>query len=434
MIEEKYKLADDLIDFIDASPSQYHVVRNIKAALLRRGFKELHAVDAWDLRKASKYFISKNDSAIIAFVTGTGKIEEKGFRLIAAHTDSPTIKVKPNPEINIKDKYLKLNTEVYGGAILSSWFDRPLSLAGRVSIKSDNPLQPVSKYIYIKKPIAIIPSLAIHLNREVNKGLNIENQKMLLPVLAMMKKNLEKDNLLNKLIASELNINNEDILDFDLNFTNYGKGMLIGLNNEFITSGQLDDLAMVHAGIQALLDSQPTEATQVVVCFDNEEVGSLSKQGAGSPFLRSVLQRISYQFKNDIESFYRAIANSFLISADMAHAFHPNFQEKHDPVNQPVINGGPVIKINANQKYTTDSDSSAVYEMICSNANIPLQKYVNHSDIKGGSTLGSISAGQLDFRSVDIGNPMLGMHAIRELAGVDDHYWIMKSFREFYKY
>ena len=434
MNEEKYKLADDLIDFIDASPSPYHVVRNIKAALLRRGYKELKVEEPWDLRRAAKYFVSKNDSAIVAFVIGTGKIEEQGFRLIAAHTDSPTIKVKPFPEIVVKDKYLKLNTEVYGGAILSSWFDRPLSLAGRVSLKSDNPLKPVSRFLYIKKPIAIIPGVAIHLNREVNNGQKIENQKTVLPLLAMLKEKFEKNNLLTELIASELNVNVEDILDFDLNFTNYGKGMLIGMNNEFITSGQLDDLAMVHAGIQAMLDSQPVEATQVMVCFDNEEVGSLSKQGAGSPFLRSVLQRIVFHFKNDIESFYRAVANSFLISADMAHAVHPNYQEKHDPVNQPVINGGPVIKINANQKYTTDSDSSAVYEMICRSANIPVQKYVNHSDMKGGSTLGSISAGQLDFRSVDIGSPMLAMHAIRELAGVDDHYWVMKSFREFYKY
>ncbi len=434
MVEEKYKLADDLIDFIDASPSPFHVVRNIKAALLRRGYKELYPGEQWDLRRAAKYFVSKNDSAIIAFVTGTGKIEEKGFRIVAAHTDSPTIKVKPVPEILVKDKYLKINTEVYGGAILSSWFDRPLSLAGRVLLKSDNPLKPVAKFIYIKKPIAIIPSLAIHLNREVNDGIKIEKQKMLLPLLSMFKEKLEKNNLLTQLIASELKVNEEDILDFDLNFTNYGKGMLIGLNNEFITSGQLDDLAMVHAGVQAMLDSQPAEATQVMVCFDNEEVGSLSKQGAGSPFLRSVLQRIVFQFKNDIESFYRAVANSFMISADMAHAIHPNFVEKHDPVNQPVINGGPVIKINANQKYTTDGDSGAVYEMICRNANIPVQKYVNHSDIRGGSTLGSISSGQLDFRSVDIGNPMLAMHAIRELAGVDDHYWVMKSFREFYQY
>ena len=434
MLEEKYKLADDLIEFIDASPSPFHAVRNIKAALIKRGFKELLAEDSWDLRRGTKYFISKNDSAVIAFVTGTGKIEETGFRVIAAHTDSPGLKIKPAPEIYVKDKYLKLNTEVYGGAILSTWFDRPLSIAGRVSLKSDNPLRPITRYLNIKKPIAIIPNVAIHLNREVNNGEKIENQKMLLPLLAMINEQFEKENFLQNLIASELKINANDILDFDLNLANYGKGMLIGLNNEFISSGKLDDLAMVHAGIQALIDSNPSEATQVMVCFDNEEVGSLSKQGAGSPFLRSVLQRISFHFKNDIESFYRAIAHSFLISADMAHAVHPNYQEKHDPVNQPVINGGPVIKINANQKYTTDSDSSAVYEMLCQNANVPIQKYVNHSDIKGGSTLGSISSGQLDFRSVDIGNPMLAMHSIRELGGVDDHFWVMKSFKEFYRY
>ncbi|RLD82292.1 MAG: M18 family aminopeptidase [Bacteroidetes bacterium] len=434
MIEQKYKLADDLIEFIDASPSPFHAVRNIKAALIKRGFKELLAGDSWDLRRATRYFISKNDSAVIAFVTGTGKIEENGFHVVAAHTDSPGLKIKPAPEMYVNDKYLKLNVEVYGGAILSTWFDRPLSIAGRVSLKSDNPLKPIAKYLNIKKPIAIIPNVAIHLNREVNNGQKIENQKTLLPLLAMINEHFEKDRFLQNLIASELRVNVDEILDFDLNLANYGKGMLIGLNNEFISAGKLDDLAMVHAGIQALIESKPTEATQVMACFDNEEVGSLSKQGAGSPFLRSVLQRISYQFKNDIESFYRAISHSFLISADMAHALHPNYQEKHDPVNHPVINGGPVIKVNANQKYTTDSDSSAVYEMLCRNVNVPIQKYVNHSDIKGGSTLGSISSGQLDFRSVDIGNPMLAMHSIRELAGVDDHYWVMKSFEEFYRY
>ncbi|OQX99464.1 MAG: M18 family aminopeptidase [Bacteroidetes bacterium 4572_117] len=434
MLEQKNKLANDLIDYIDASPSPFHAVRNIKAALIKRGFKELLAENKWDLRRGSKYFISKNESSIIAFVTGMGNIEETGFRVVAAHTDSPSLKIKPAPEIYIKDKYLKLNTEVYGGAILHTWFDRPLSIAGRVSLKSNNPLKPISKYLNVKSPIAIIPSVAIHLNREINQGQKIENQKVLMPLLAMIDKHFEKDAFLQNLIAAELKIDAADILDFDLNLTNYGKGMLIGLNNEFISSGKLDDLAMVHAGIQALIDSKPTDATQVMVCFDNEEVGSLSKQGAGSPFLSNVLQRICQHFKNDFESFNRAIANSFLISADMAHAIHPNYQEKHDPINNPVINGGPVIKINANQKYTTDSDSSAVYEMLCRNANVPVQKYVNHSDIKGGSTLGSVSSGQLDFRSVDIGNPMLAMHSIRELGGVDDHYWVMKSFAEFYRY
>jgi len=429
----KQKLADDLIDFINASPSSYHVVRNIKAALIKNGFTELKAEDKWNLRRASKYFISKNESAVIAFITGKGKVEENGFKIIAAHTDSPSIKIKPNPEISVNNKYLKFNTEIYGGATLSTWFDRPLSIAGRISLLSDDALNPVSKYVNIKQPFCIIPNLAIHLNREINNGLKIENQKMMLPLVSVINEQFNKDNFLNDIIASELKIDAKKIIDFDLNLYDFEKGRLIGLKNEFISSGKLDDLAMVHSGIQALIDSKPTDATQVMVCVDNEEVGSMSKQGAGSPFLRNLLQRITFQFKNDVESFYRALSHSFLISADMAHALHPNFTEKHDPVNLPVINGGPVIKINANQKYTTDSDSSAVYEMICRNAGVPVQKFVNHSDIKGGGTLGAISTSQLDIRSVDIGNPMLAMHSIKELGGVDDHFWAMKSFLEFYK-
>ena len=430
---QKQKLAGDLIDFINASPSSYHVVRNIKAALIKNGFTELKAEDKWDLRSENKYFISKNESALVAFITGKRKIEENGFKIIAAHTDSPSIKIKPNPEISVNNKYLKFNTEIYGGATLATWFDRPLSIAGRISLLSDDTLNPVSKYVNIKQPFCIIPNLAIHLNRAINDGLKIENQKMMLPLVSVVNEQFNKDNFLNNIIASELKIDAKKIIDFDLNLYDFEPGRLMGLDNEFISSGKLDDLAMVHSGIQALIDSKPTEATQVMVCVDNEEVGSMSKQGAGSPFLRNLLQRITYQFKNDVESFYRALSRSFMISADMAHALHPNFAEKHDPVNLPIINKGPVIKINANQKYTTDSDSSAVYEMLCKNSGVPVQRFVNHSDIKGGGTLGAISTTQLDIRSVDIGNPMLAMHSIRELGGVDDHFWVMKSFLEFYK-
>ena len=429
----KQKLADDLVDFINASPSSYHVVRNIKAALIKNGFTELKVENKWDLRSATKYFISKNESALIAFITGKGKIEENGFKIVAAHTDSPSIKIKPSPEISVKDKYLKFNTEIYGGATLATWFDRPLSIAGRISLASEDALKPISKYVNIKQPFCIIPNLAIHLNREINNGLKIENQKMMLPLVSVINEQFNKEDFLNNIIASELKIDAKKIIDFDLNLYEFEKGRLTGLENEFISSGKLDDLAMVHAGIQALIDSKPTEATQVMVCLDNEEIGSVTKQGAGSPFLRDLLQRITYQFKNNVESFYRALSHSFLISADMAHALHPNYVEKHDPVNLPIINGGPVIKINANQKYTTDSDSSAVYEMICRKAGVPVQKYVNHSDIKGGGTLGAISTTQLDIRSVDIGNPMLAMHSIREFGGVYDHFWVMKSFLEFFK-
>ncbi len=431
--ESKIKLASDLIDFIQASPSPYHVVRNIKAALIKQGYQELLPGEKWDLSAATRYFTSKNDTAIIAFVTGTGRVEEHGFRVIAAHTDSPGIKIKPNPEVKSAGKYLKLNTEVYGGPILSTWFDRPLSIAGRVSILSDSKFFPETRHVNFRKPVCCIPNLAIHLNREVNDGLKIERQKMLMPVIATINEQFEAKNYLPQIISDELKIDASKILDFDLFLYDVNPGCIVGQNDEFISCGKLDNLAMVHTAIQALVDSDPIEACQVVVCFDNEEVGSLSKQGAGSPLLRNVLDRITNQFTNDKDAFYRSISHSFMISADMAHALHPGFIEKYDVVNQPKINGGPVIKVNANQKYTTDSDSSAVYEMLCRKAGVPFQRYVNHSDVAGGSTLGGISAGHLDMRSVDIGNPMLAMHSVREFSGVDDHEYVLKTFEEFFK-
>lgn len=433
MREERLKIASDLVDFINDSPSAFHVVRNIKAALMKSGFKELISGEEWKLKKGRKYFVSQNDTAIIAFITGNGSLKEEGFRIIASHTDSPALKIKPNVGVLNKDGYTRLFTEVYGGPILSTWFDRPLSIAGRVALLSDNPLKPTIKYINIKQPICIVPNLAIHLNREVNDGLKIERQKMLFPIITALTDQLENKNYLHELIASELRIESNQILDFDLFLYDTNKGEIMGKDKEFISSGKLDNLAMVHSSIQALIDSKPGDATKVVCCFDNEEVGSQSKQGAGSPFMKHTLDRICIQLDNDPEALYRAVDNSFMISADMAHALHPAFTDKYDVDNSPAMNGGPVIKVNANQKYTTDGHSSAVYEMLCRNAGVPVQRYVNHSDIAGGATLGGISSGQLEFKSVDIGNPILSMHSIREFGGVDDHYYILKSFEEFFK-
>jgi aspartyl aminopeptidase len=431
--ERKGKLACDLIDFIDASPSPFHVVMNIKEALIKQGFQELMPGNKWQIKLGEKYFVSKNQTALVAFVAGTGKPENDGFRIIAAHSDSPGLKIKPVPGIRKNKNYYGLNTEVYGGPILSTWFDRPLSIAGRVSVESDNSINPESHYINLKKPLCLIPNLAIHFNREVNEGFKIERQKMLFPVFSLSGKNLNESELLFSLIASELNIEPSKILDYDLHLFDVNQGCIMGNYGEFISSAKLDNLAMVHAGVEALTNSQPCKATQLFVCFDNEEVGSLSKQGAGSPFLRNIIHRICNQYNPDTEAFYQAIEQSFMISADMAHAVHPAFNEKYDPVTQPIINGGPVIKINANQKYTTDSDSSAVFEMLCRKAGVPVQRYVNHSDIAGGSTLGGISSAQLDLRSVDIGNPILAMHSIRELGGVDDHFYLLQAFNKFYK-
>lgn len=433
MEEKKIKLAGDLIDFIHASPSPFHVVINIKEALHKQGFTELNPAQEWKIKPGEKYFVSKNGTAIIAFIAGLGKPEESGFRIIAAHSDSPWLKIKPAPGTRTNKNYIGLNTEVYGGPILSTWFDRPLSISGRVSVAGKNALNPENYYVHFKEPLCLIPNLAIHLNREVNEGLKIERQKMLLPVLALSGKGMETKDILFGLIADELKIDASKIIDYDLNLYDVNPGVIMGKSKEFISSGKLDNLAMVHAGVEALTESQPGNATHMFVCFDNEEVGSLSKQGAGAPFMKNTVHRICNHFSSNIESFYRAVEHSFMISADMAHAVHPAFNDKYDPVSQPEMNGGPVIKINANQKYTTDSDSSAVFEMLCRNAGVPVQRYVNHSDVAGGSTLGGISSAQLDLRSVDIGNPMLAMHSIRELSGVDDHFYLLQAYGEFFK-
>ena len=425
--------AQQLIDFIYESPSPYHVVKNMKDTLQKSGFLELKLTEKWDLEKGKKYYVSQNETALFAFVVGLGEIEECGFKIVAAHSDSPTFKIKPSPEIVVANKYIKFNTETYGGPILNTWLDRPLSIAGRVSVKSENPLQPKTYLVHIKKPIMVIPNLPIHFNRTVNDGVALNKQVDMLPVTAMVSEAINNEMLLAETISKEINVPVEAILDVDLNVYDVAKGSIIGLHDEFISSGKLDDLAMVHAGLMAFIDAPVCKSTNVLAIFDNEEVGSRSKQGAGSPILKDILTRISsVQGKNE-EAIQRAIYNSFMVSADMAHALHPNHPDKHDPINQPVINGGPVIKIEGNQKYTTDSNSSAVFEMICKEENVPYQKFVNRSDMVGGGTLGNVSASQLAIRSVDVGNAMWAMHSVCETSGVEDHTLMIKALRGFYK-
>ncbi len=431
MNKEK-EFAKSLMNFIEDSPSSFHATKKVEEILCERGFKEIKLEETWSLEREGKYYIVKNKSAIIAFVIGKGEIQEDGFKLIGAHTDAPTFRIKPNPEMIVEDKYLKLNTEVYGGPILNTWFDRPLSLAGRVTIKTGNPLKPEELLVDMKKPLMIIPNLAIHMNRKVNEGIKINPQTDTLPLVSIIDGKFEKDGFLLRLIAEELDIKIENILDFELFLYSREKGSLIGFNEEFISIGRLDDLAMVHAGLYGFVDSQVSKGTNVLVCFDNEEVGSTTKQGAASPMLRTVLERITIALGKDKEDYYRALSQSFLISADMAHALHPNYTDKQDPTNRPVINGGVAIKTSANQSYTTDSLSSAIYEGICKSIRVPVQKFVNRSDERGGSTIGPISSTQLDIPSVDIGNPILAMHSIRELGGVLDHHYAYRSFKEFY--
>lgn len=426
------KLANNLIDFIYKSPAAFNAVETLKEWLDKEGFKEIKSEDRWNLEVAGKYYVTKNQSALVAFEIGKGNVAEKGFKLIGAHTDSPGFRIKPMADMKVENNYIKLNTEVYGGPILSTWFDRPLGIAGRVSLVSDNPLKPISKIININKPVMIIPNLAIHMNRDVNEGVKINAQLNTLPLLTLVNEELEKDNYLVNLLAEELKVDVKDILDFELMPYEYEKGSIIGLNEEFISSGRLDDLAMIHAGVTALVNAEIKEGVNVMFCYDNEEVGSRTKQGADSPFFPEVLERIVLALGGDREDLFRAIANSFLISADLAHAVHPNYTDKHDPVVRPVLGKGPVIKMAASQSYATDSDGSAIYEMICRKAGVNVQKFVNRSDVRGGSTIGPISASHIALKSVDMGTPILGMHSIRELGTVSDHIDCIKSFEQFY--
>ncbi len=427
------QLAKELIDFIHNSPTAFHVVENVARELKKHGFKKLCLTESWDIKQGGKYYTTKNGSAIFAFDTGKLPMDDTGIKMICAHSDSPGFKIKPNPEMTVDGKLLKLNTEVYGGPILMSWLDRPLSIAGRVIVKSNNPLVPGHKLVSLRRPVVYIPNIAIHLNRSVNEGVELNKQKDMLPLIATVNETLEKDNFLKKLIAKDLQINPDKILDFDLFLYEYEKGCVMGVNNEFISSAKLDDLAMVHAGLKAIVNSGESKSARMLCVFDNEEVGSGTKQGAGSPVLKHIIDRISEKLGHTQEQKQRTIYNSFMISADMAHSIHPNQIEKHDPVLHPVLNGGPVIKIHANQKYTTDGDSGAVFETLCNIAGVPCQKFVNRSDMVGGSTLGNVSTGQIDIRSVDVGNPMLSMHSVREFGGVKDHTYMNKVFETFYK-
>lgn len=424
---------EKLLGFIDASPVNFLAVRNVCNTLLDNGFVQLHAEEALkDLPE--KFFITKNNSAVFAFHLGRQSMADAGFRIIAAHSDSPTFRIKPNAEMVGEGGLLRINTEAYGGAILNTWFDRPLSLAGRVILRSADALNPQTRLLNIKRPLLVIPNLAIHFNRQVNDGVKLSKQKDMLPILGYVNDRLEADGLLVRLIANELQIEKEQIIDFDLYLYDTTPACLVGLNNEFISSGRLDDLSMVHAGMEAMTaESAKPEATKVLAIFDNEETGSGTKQGAGSNFLMSLIQRIVLAQGGSLDDYYRSVEKAFMVSADNAHGFHPNYAEKYDPTNHALLGGGPVIKINAAQKYATDAMSAAVFQQICERAGVPCQRFVNSSDIAGGSTLGNILTSSIAINGVDMGNPVLAMHSVRELASAADHENCIKAFTEFYR-
>ena len=421
----------ELLNMLDASPVNFLAVKYAEDFLASAGFEKVEMGSLPQLEAGKGYYITKNGSSLFAFRVGSG-VPTAGFKLICAHTDSPCFRVKPAPEMVSEGGMIRLNTEVYGGPILYTWFDRPLSLAGRVILRGESPLRPVVRLLHIKRPLLLIPHIAIHFNREVNEGNKINRQKDMMPVLGFINEAFEKENLLLRVVAEELGVKVEDIVDFDLSLFDSTPACLCGLNNEFVTGGRQDDLLMCYAGLKAMVDSAPSKMTQVLALFDNEETGNVTKQGAASPVLRNLLDAIILNRGGKPGDLYAAVESSFMVSADMAHALHPNYSEKHDPTNHPLMGGGPVIKYNANQKYVTDAESAAVFAEVCRKAGVPFQYFVNRSDIAGGSTLGNTLTTQLPMRGVDMGNPMWGMHSARETSAAVDTEYAIKAFTAFF--
>lgn len=429
-----------LLSFLDASPVNFLAVKNIADTLTANGFRRVDpSQPLGEVKSGDRFFVTKNDSSVFAFRIGNKPIANAGFHMICAHCDSPTFRIKPNAEMLVEGGIVKLNTEVYGGPIMSTWFDRPLTLAGRVIVRGEDVMHPETLLLHIKRPLLQISNLAIHFNRQVNDGVALSKQKDVLPLLGQITSQLEAGNLLMNVILEELNGSAadrkfcaKDILDFDLYLADATPACTFGVHNEFISSGRLDDLSMCYAGLEALIASDTTDTTQVLALFDNEETGSQTKQGAGSPFLSFMLKRIALAQSNTEEAYYQAVERAFMISADNAHAWHPNYPEKYDPTNHPMLGGGPVIKFNAAQKYASDAVSAAVFAGLCEKAGVPCQRFVNHSDVAGGSTLGNILASSIPLRGVDMGNAILAMHSCRETGSVADHVYCVKVFTEFF--
>ena len=414
-----------LLDFIKKSPTAFQAAGELRKRFLEEGYQELKEEEHWELQHGGKYFVMRNHSAIIAFSIPVN--DSRRFHIIASHSDSPSFKIKENPEIPVNNAYVKLNVEAYGGMIMSTWFDRPLSVAGRMIVRKNGKI--VEKMVCIDRDLLMIPSLAIHMNREVNGGYRFNVQKDLLPLYG----NGGDKGTFMLMMAKEAGVRTEDILGHDLFLYNRMPGTVWGARNEFVSSPRLDDLQCTYASMEGFLRADKKRNIAVHCVLDNEEVGSSTKQGAAATFLKDVLFRIHLALGGTYEEYLMALAESFMISADNAHGLHPNYADKSDPVNRPVLNGGIVIKYNANQKYCTDGVSAAVFKELCREAEVPYQTFVNRSDMAGGSTLGNISNTQAAMNTVDIGLPQLAMHSAYETAGVKDTEYLIHAEKVFYR-
>jgi len=421
-----------LLDFIDASPSPWHVIKSVEAQLASFNFKKLDETLSWSLESGGRYYVVRDESSVIIFVLGQKPLVETGFKMIGAHTDSPGLRIKPNAATGV-DGLLRLAVEIYGGPILATFTDRDLSLAGRVSYKDKNN-NIVSALINFDRPLLRLPNLAIHMNRMVNEeGLTLHKQNELPLILSALAEECLPQTYFSELLQEHSACEAERILSWDLAVYDTQKGAFWGAENEFYADSQLDNLASCHAALQGLLDDTvlDNEATLVCAFFDHEEIGSESNKGADGSFLGDVLKRISLVTENNKEDFTRALAKSFMVSADMAHAYQPNFPLAYDPDHKVFVNKGPVIKVNANQRYSTESVSQAMFVDWCEQAGVPYQKYSHRSDLACGSTIGPITSARLGIRSVDVGNPVWAMHSIRESAGVLDHGYMIKVMKKF---
>lgn len=422
-VENQDRFNRGLLDFIQGAPTPFHAVLRMAEALEAAGFTRLNEADAWDVRPLGRYYVTRNDSALIAFCRGDGELHEKGLRMIGAHTDSPCLKIKPEPEIN-QQSFLQLGVEVYGGALLNPWFDRDLSIAGRVSF-TDAGGGISSTLIDFRKPVAFIPSLAIHFDREANKSKSVNAQTDMPPILLQVRGASPVDFrrlLLDRTRIEHPRLNIGELLDYDLYLYDVQPPAIVGLNDDFMTGARFDNLMSCYTGLRGLIAGN-YETPALLVCNDHEEVGSATTSGAQGPFLEAVLSRLC----PNTEERLRLIDRSVMISADDAHGLHPNYMAKYDANHGPILNHGPVIKVNASQRYATNSETAALFRALCASANVPVQTFVMRSDLACGSTIGPLTATRIGVRTVDVGIPIFAMHSIRESAGVKDAFYLYKA-------
>lgn len=428
-MKEYEKCAREMLEFVEKSPSCFHAVANVKTLLGEQGFEELKETEEWKPEWGKGYYVTRNDSSLIAFRLPEAAEEPRGFHIVASHSDSPSFKLKEAPEKTADNHYITLNTEKYGGMILSTWMDRALSVAGRIVVREKDKI--LTKLVNIEKDLLVIPNVAIHMNRDMNNGVAYNPQIDMLPLFADCSEG--KKAALMKRVAKAASVKQEDILGHDLFLYTREKGRMIGDNGEFVLSPRLDDLQCVFSSVKAFAQARPMKYINICAVFDNEEVGSGTKQGADSTFLEDTLWRVAESLDRNRSGYLRLVAGSFLISADNAHAVHPNHPELADPINRPVLNGGIVIKYHGSQRYATDAVSAARLKMLCEQAKVPCQTYANRSDIVGGTTLGNISNAHVSVSSVDIGLPQLAMHSAVETGGARDTKYAVDMFQVFFE-